>query len=100
MVSGIDSVNGSNYSPQIKFNNSTNTSVLSGSLDNFDNEDHAIISAQAKLLNEMEKYNSGQGNEVDLAVIRIKSETQVKAEVNLINTKKEMLDSILQICKD
>ncbi|MCK7514856.1 MAG: hypothetical protein MZV70_69875 [Desulfobacterales bacterium] len=66
-------------------------------LHNFDIEDKAIISAQAKLLNELEKFNSGQGDVVDLAVTSIKSEQEVAANVKVINTKNHMLDAVMGI---
>ena len=93
-ISGINGVNPVNYQTQANNNQVSNTNT---SDDNFDIEDNAIISAQAKLLNEFDKYNSGQGNEVDLAVTRVTSENQVKAMVNVINTKKDMMDSILKL---
>ena len=64
-------------------------------LNSFENEDTAIISAQAKLLNELDKYNAGQSNETDLALTCINSKIQVNAAAKVINTKKEMMDTIL-----
>ncbi|EKE04234.1 MAG: hypothetical protein ACD_20C00095G0013 [uncultured bacterium] len=66
-------------------------------LTSFDVEDQAIISAQAKLLNELEKFNSGEGDIVNLAVQSAISELTVTANANVINTKKEMIDTILDI---
>ena len=94
MVTGVNGLNSPGY-----------INILSGvsqppqvePLHSCDIEDKAIISAEAKLMNEMEKYNSGQGNEVDLAVTRINSVNQVDAMVKLINTKKDMLDKVLEI---
>lgn len=57
------------------------------SLNNFDIEDKAIISAQAKMLNELDKYNSGSGNEVDLALAQVQSKIHIGAVVNVINAK-------------
>jgi len=65
-------------------------------LDSFDGEDKAIISSEAKLLNEMDKYNSGQSDELNLAVTCITSKTQVEAEAKVIDTKKEMLDTVIK----
>lgn len=66
-------------------------------LTSFDVEDQAIISAQAKLLNELEKFNSGEGEIVNLVVQSAISELAVAANANVINTKKEMMDTILDI---
>jgi len=64
-------------------------------LNSFETEDTAIISAQAKILNELDKYNSGQSDELNLALTCITSKNQVKAVARVISTKKEMLDTIL-----
>lgn len=74
--------------------------TYSSTLNNFDLEDKAIISAQAKMLNEMDKYNAGTGNEIDLAVSQILGKSQVEACANVINTKKEMFNSILKLGKE
>lgn len=70
-------------------------SVVREPLNSFDTEDQAIISSEAKLLNELDKYNAGQSNEIDLAVTCITSKNHVKAVARVIKTKKEMLDTIL-----
>lgn len=67
------------------------------SLNNFDIEDESIISAQAKILNELEKYNSGEGNEIDLALTCKMGELQVEAAVNVIKTKNEMMDAVMDM---
>ena len=64
-------------------------------LNSFETEDTAIISAQAKLLNELDKYNSGQSDEINLALTCITSKNQVEANARVIKTKKEMLDIIM-----
>lgn len=63
----------------------------------FAEEDQAIISSQAKLLNELDKFNSGAGNDVDLAVANVMAKVTTEAEVNVINTKKNMMDEVLTI---
>lgn len=65
----------------------------------FDSEDKAIISAQAMLQNESEKFNSGGDNAVELALACVIAKTTVSAEVNVINTKKEIIDNILDMGK-
>lgn len=67
------------------------------SLTNFDLEDQAIISAQAKILNELEKFNAGEGNEFELAVANITGKIQVEAAVNVIKTKDEMMDTLMEM---
>ncbi|MEI7473223.1 MAG: hypothetical protein WCK67_00455 [bacterium] len=99
MINGINSsINSSVISNIYDSKQQTKTPEVS-SLTNFDIEDKAIISAEAKMLNESDKYNSGQGNEIDLAISQIEAKTQTAAEVNVINTKKEMIDSVLEIGK-
>ncbi len=70
------------------------------SLLNFSREDTAIISAQAKLLSEVEKFNSGEGNAVDMALTGVVSKHQIAANVNVVNAKKEMLDEIISMVDD
>lgn len=67
------------------------------SLMNFSVEDKAIISAQAKILNELEKFNAGEGNEVDLALAATMGRLQTEASVNVIKTKDEMMEAVLDI---
>ncbi len=67
------------------------------SLLNFSREDTAIISAQAKLLSEIEKFNSDEGNAVDMALTGVVSKHQIAANVNVVNAKKEMLDEIINM---
>jgi hypothetical protein len=93
-ISGINS-NISDYSPISTAK--TSQSASSGSLCNFDVEDQSIISAEAKMLNELDKYNNGESNEVNLAVTNITSKYQVEAAVNVINTKNDMMEKIMQI---
>ncbi len=68
-----------------------------GNLNNFDVEDKAIISSQAKMLNELEKYNAGESNEINLAITTVTGRTQIEAAVNVINAKKEMMDTVMKI---
>lgn len=63
----------------------------------FDEEDKAIISSQAKLLNELDKFNSGGDNLVNLAEANVMAKITTEAEVNVINTQKDMLDSVLSM---
>lgn len=68
-------------------------------LQSFDREDKAIISAEAKLLNEVDKYNNGESDELNLALTCLTSKHEVEAEASVIKTKKEMLDTVIDIYK-
>lgn len=63
--------------------------------DSFIEEDQAIISAEAMLQNELEKFNSGGDNFVELAAACVLSKITVEANVNVINAKKDAMDAIL-----
>lgn len=92
MIQGIQNTQNINsYFPSEKKANF----VANEPLNSFETEDTAIISAQAKILNELDKYNSGQSDELNLALTCITSKNQVKAVARVIDTKKEMLDTIL-----
>ena len=69
------------------------------SLTSFDVEDNAIISSQAKMLNELDKFNTGEGNAVNLAVSSVMSKITVSAEANVIQAKINMIDDILDMGK-
>lgn len=75
----------------------TDTKDSSESMNSFSQEDQAIISSEAKLQYELEKFNSGGDNAVELAVAGVMAKTTTQAEVNVINTKKSMLDTILDM---
>jgi len=92
MIQGIQ--NTSNISSYFPYEKKADF-VTNEPLNSFETEDTAIISAQAKILNELDKYNSGQSDELNLALTCITSKNQVKAVARVISTKKEMLDTIL-----
>lgn len=99
MVEGIISTNNSypvSFSSQRHYDFDPKTH-FNKPLHSFDNEDSAIISAQARLLNELEKYNSGAGNEIDLALTCVTSQRQVEAQVAVIKTKTRIMDSLMEI---
>lgn len=102
MVQGIGGINNSpivSYNLASKAVKTTSAYDTQESLNSFDNEDTAIISAQANLLNELDKYNSGAGNDVELALTSVNSKNQVEANVAVINAKKDMLDSVMKIAE-
>lgn len=96
MVSEINNIKESSFQPQIPQRQFSKADT-SGSLNSFDIEDEAIISSQAKLLNELDKFNSGADNLVDLMGAGVTAKTTVSAEVNVINAKKDMMDTILDM---
>ena len=97
MINGIESSSITNffYSTERKENNY----VPTGSINSFEVEDQAVISAQAKLLNELEKYNTGKSDELNLALTCVTSKNQIKAVAEVINTKKEIFETVLDIAK-
>lgn len=98
MVSTINSLEKSIFQPEIyqrQFSTTKETDSEPKGL--FTDEDEAIISSQAKLYNELEKFNSGGDNFVELAEANVMAKITTQAEVNVINTKKEMMDAILNI---
>lgn len=98
MISDIRNIEQSDFQPQIQFApRQLPTEDTFEPLNSFNDEDEAIISSQAKMLNELEKFNSGKGNELDLALAGVMAKTTVKAEVNVIDIKKDMLNTILDM---
>lgn len=93
MVSGINNIEKSVFYPQYSVSKTSGGSSL---LD-FDLEDSAIISSEAKLLNELNKYNAGESDELNLALARVNAKNTVSAEVNVIQAKKDMFDEILDL---
>lgn len=96
MVSEINNIEQSIFQTQFS-QRQTSTKDAFEPLNSFADEDEAIISSQANLLNELEKFNSGEGDAVNLAVASIMTKFTVSAEVDVINTKKDMLDTILDM---
>lgn len=101
MVSGINNIEQGVFQPQLSQRqvSKADVPVPSTNFNSFGDEDQAIISAEAMLQNELEKFNSGGDNAVELAVAEVLTKTIVAANVNVINTKKEMFDTILEIGK-
>lgn len=99
MISGINNIQQS-ASPLQFTQRLSPTTETTEPLNSFADEDEAIISSQAKLQNELEKFNSGEGDALDLAVAGIMAKTTISAEVNVINAKKHMMDDILDIGKN
>lgn len=94
MVSGINNIEQSIFQPQ---NYQRQSSEADAPLNSFADEDQAIISSEAMLLGEIEKFNSGQSDALDLALASIKAKFTIGAEVNVITAKKHMFDTILDM---
>lgn len=87
--------------------NTTNIETISGvstrsfergaSFASFDIEDKAIISAKAKMLNELEKYNAGESDEVTLALETVKGKTQIEANLRVFETKNDILKQMVHL---
>lgn len=96
MVSGVNNIEQGFFQPQISNRQKTSLDAPA-SITSFDAEDEAIISAEAKLLSETEKFNSGEGNLVDLAVACVVTKNTVLAQLNVIQTKKDIIDDLLEM---
>ena len=94
MIENISASQQIYYTPYV---NNSSQSFTGSSLTNFDVEDRAIISAQAKMLNELDKFNAGEGNEIDLALATVTGRIQIEAAVNIIKTKEEMMDTLFEM---
>lgn len=94
MVSGINNAEQSIFQPQFRQREIFTQDTLEP-LNSFAQEDQAIVSAEAKLLYELEEFNAGGDNFVELAAANVMTKFVVSAEVNVIDTKKDMLDIIL-----
>lgn len=100
MLSGINSdiksIQQNFFQPQIYQGKWQNPEVQEP-LNSIDIEDKAIVSSEANLMNELDKFNSGQGDAVKLALAGEMAKTITQAEVNVINAKKHMFDTILDM---
>lgn len=96
MVSSINSIGQITYQPQIYQRQAFKTDATEP-LTSFDDEDEAIISTEAKMLNELEKFNSGAGNIVELAVASEMAKFTASAMVNVVNAKQDMIDCVLEM---
>ncbi len=98
MVLGVNNINSNIFQPEVSTSQRSEIEKFE-SLNSFYKEDQAIISSEAKLLNELEKFNSGEDNLVDLVLASVLAEITVSAEVNVIESKMDMMDTILEIGK-
>lgn len=96
MVSSINNVQQNIFQPQFAQQQFTAMDTQEPPT-SFESEDQAIISAEAKMQYDLEKFNSGGDNAVDLALSCVVAKNTVSAEVNVINAKKNMFDTILSL---
>jgi len=94
MVNGINGITGTNYQP---YQNQASNESITRKSDIFGESDEAIISAQAKLMNALERFNNGEGDIIDLAVTSITSEIEVAANAHVINAQKHMMDKFIDL---
>jgi len=96
MVSGINNIGQISYPTPLAQRQLSTTATPAGAT-SFDNEDEAIISSEAKLLNELDKFNSGNGDAVNLAVASVVAKTSVAAEATVFKAKNDMIDEVLKM---
>lgn len=101
MVTSINNLGQSFWQPKIaqSYGVSNSSPQSYTSLNDFSDNDQAIISAEAKYLNEIEKFNSGNGDAVNFAITGEITKFSVAANVNAINAKKDAIDAVLDIGK-
>jgi len=96
MISDVNNIKESSFQPEISQRQPSAKGTFEP-MNSFADEDEAIISSQAKMLNELDKFNAGEDNLVNLVGASVNAKYTVEAEVNVINTKKEMMDTVLHM---
>lgn len=96
MISDINKVSKSSFQPEVSQRQAPSKESFD-SLISFDEEDEAIISAEAKMQYELEKFNSGDDNLLELIGASVNAKYTVQAEARVVDTKKEILDTILNM---
>lgn len=96
MISDINKVGQSSFVPEISPKHAP-PKESSDSLTSFDEEDEAIISAEAKMQYELEKFNSGGDNLLQLVGASVNAKFTTQAEARVVDTKKQMMDTILNM---
>lgn len=95
--SNVNDINQSTFQPQVFQKQTFSEYEEFEPINSFSDEDEAIISSEAKLQYELEKFNADGNNFVDLAGASVMAKFTTEAEVSVINTKKSMMDTILEI---
>ena len=96
MVSSVNNIAQAYFQP-VNFQKQSNIQQSTSTINSFDIEDNAIISSEAKMLNELEKYNYGNGNELNLVLSSVNAKNTVKLEARVIKSKTEMIDTIINM---
>ncbi len=96
MISDINKVGQSSFQPEVSPRQVTVKESFD-SLISFDEEDEAIISAEAKMQYELEKFNGGADNLLELIGASVNAKFTAQAEARVVDTKKEMLDIIMDM---
>lgn len=96
MISDVNNIKESSFQPEISQRQAPSTSHFEP-MNSFADEDEAIISSQAKMLNELDKFNAGADNLVNLVGASVNAKYTVQAEARVVDTKKEMIDTVLHM---
>lgn len=94
MISDINKVGQSSFQPEISPKKAPSRESFDSFI-SFDEEDEAIISAEAKMQYELEKFNAGGDNLLELIGASVNAKFTTQAEARVVDTKKEMLDIIM-----
>lgn len=94
MISDINKVSQSSFQPEISQRYAPSKEHFE-SAGSFDEEDQAIISAEAQMQYELEKFNSGGDNLLELIGATVNAKHTAQVEARVVDTKKSMLDTIL-----
>lgn len=96
MISDINKVGQSSFQPEVSPKQAPSKESFD-SLISFDEEDEAIISSEAKMQYELEKFNAGGDNLLELIGASVNAKYTAQAEARVVDTKKEMLDIIMDM---
>lgn len=96
MISDVNSVGRTQFNPKV-YQQQEPVKEHFEPLQSFADEDEAIVSSEAKMMNELEKFNSGEDNLLNLVGATVNAKHTVQAEARVINTKTEMMDTILHL---
>ena len=94
MISDVNSVGRAQFDPKVYQQQDAVKSHFEP-LTSFADEDEAIISSEAKMMNELDKFNAGGDNLLELVESSVNAKITTQAEARVIDTKKQMLDTIL-----
>lgn len=96
MISDVNSVVRAQFDPKV-YQQQDVVKTHFEPLNSFADEDEAIISAEAAMMNELEKFNAGGDNLLELVGATVNAKITTQAEARVVDTKKEMMDTILNM---